>query len=404
MHRSCRSSLYLGLSALLAVLIGACAPASTPSAAPTQAPPKPPEAAKPAQTLPPSGQAAPVAKPTEAAAKPADPKPTAAQAAAPAPKPAGPKDKLRLPTVVSYELNLPALVAYAKDYFGEENIEVEDFVLGSGGTLRNALIAKEYDFGLFAFVHVPIARGANSPWKMVAATHDREIFSLVVRSELKDQVKTVADLKGKKVGFSTPGAGAWAFASAYLQKAGLNPETDLEFVSLGGDAGVIYSALETGKVDAMASWEPTTSRAISASVVYPLISIWQEQDHRQWVGSDKALGFGLVTREDVIQSKPDLVGRMVNVQKKGLEFIRANSAAAVAEVVLGNPKTQQQFEGLGPALTTEIIERIKPGFGTGCLSRSGFQTEIDLAVQYNLIKAPITFEEFGDATWAGACP
>ena len=92
---------------------------------------------------------------------------------------------------------------------------------------------------------------------MVAATHDREIFSLVVRNELKDEVKTVADLKGKKVGFSTPGAGSWAFASAYLQKAGLNPETDLEFVSLGGDAGVIYSALETGKVDAMASWEPT---------------------------------------------------------------------------------------------------------------------------------------------------
>jgi NitT/TauT family transport system substrate-binding protein len=239
---------------------------------------------------------------------------------------------------------------------------------------------------------------------MVLTTHEREIFSLIVRDELRDQVKQVADLKGKKVGFSTPGAGSWAFASLYLKKAGLNPETDLEFVSLGADAGVIYSALQTGKVDAFASWEPTTSRAISSGVAYPLIAIWNEGDHKQWVGSDRALGFGLVTREDVIQSKPDLVRRMVSAEKKGLDFIRANDASTIADVVLGNAKTSQQFEGLDKNLAVAIIERIKPGFGDGCLSRSAFKTEMDLAVQYELVKAPITFEEFADPTWAGACP
>jgi ABC-type nitrate/sulfonate/bicarbonate transport system substrate-binding protein len=77
------------------------------------------------------------------------------------------KDKLKLHGVLGYELNLPSLVAVATDYFGEQNIEIEDFVLGSGATVRNAVIAKEYDFGLFAFVHVPIARSAGSPWKML---------------------------------------------------------------------------------------------------------------------------------------------------------------------------------------------------------------------------------------------
>lgn len=86
-----------------------------------------------------------------------------------------PKDQLKLPSVLSTELNLGSLVAYAKDYFGEENIEVTDFVLGSSSTLRAAVIAKEYDFGLFAFVHNPLARIAGSPWKAVVATYDREI-------------------------------------------------------------------------------------------------------------------------------------------------------------------------------------------------------------------------------------
>lgn len=313
------------------------------------------------------------------------------------------KDKLKLPTVLAYESTLPSLVAVAQDYFGEENIEIEDFVLGSGGTLRSAVISGEYDFGLFAFVHVPIARQANSPWKMVVANHDLEVFSLVVRSGLRGTVGSVGDLRGKRVGFSTAGSGSWALASAYLRKAGLDPERDVEFIALGADANVIYTALETGKVDAMVSWEPTTSRALANGVVFPLISIWQPEDHRAWLGGDVALSEGLVTREDVIRTRPDLVKRMVNAQRKGLAFIRGHSAAEIADVVLANPKAKEQFEGLDRGLVEGILERIKPGFGTGCLSRTGFQVEMDLAVQYQVVKTPISFEDFSDTTWAGTC-
>lgn len=314
-----------------------------------------------------------------------------------------PRYRLKLPMVISYELNLPALVAYANGYFAEEGVEVTDFVTGSGGTLRTAMIAKEFDLGLFAFVHVPIARLGGSPWKAVLSTHDQEIFSLVVRSELKDKVKRIEDLRGLKVGFSTPGAGSWYMGSVYLKKAGLDPERDVQYISLGGDPGVIYTALKTGRVDAFSAWEPTTTRVIEEGVAYPLVRIWDPQEHRKWVGP-KALALVLATREDVIKEKPDLVRRMVNAHKRGLAFIRARSAAEVAETVLGNPKTAELFKGLDRGLVVKILDRIKPGFGDGCLSRSGFQVEMDLAVEYKLVKQPITFEEFADTTFAGACP
>src|SRR5579862_9775811 len=234
--------------------------------------------------------------------------------------------KIQLPTVVSYELNLPSLVAYAKGYFTEEGVEVTDFVLGSGGTQRAAVIAKEYDVGLFGFVHVPIARIAGSPWKALLSTHDLEIFSLVVRNELKDKVKTVADLKGMKVGFSTPGASSWYLGSLFLKKAGLDPERDLEYISLGGDPGVIYTSLKTGKVDAFIAWEPTTTRVIEDGVAFPLIQIWDPEEHKKWIG-EKALSMALITREDVIKAKPDIVRLVVNAHKKALAFIRNSSAA-----------------------------------------------------------------------------
>lgn len=331
------------------------------------------------------------------------PAPTVAAPAAPQATPRPPKDQVKLPTTVSTELNLSSLVAYAKDFFGEENIQVTDFVVGSSGTLRAAVIAKEYDFGLFAFVHGPIARLAGSPWKAVVGTYDREIFSLLVRKELQASVKTVADLKGKNVGVTGAGSGSWAMANVYLRKAGLDPTKDVSLVNLGGDPSVIYTSLSTGKVDAISSWEPITSRVLESGAGFALAPIYDAAIHKQYVGADKALGFALMTREDVIAGKKDLVQRMVNAHKKALAFIRTSTAPALADVVLGNPKTAEQFSGLDKTLVTKLIERIKPGYGDGCLSRSGFKAEMDLAVTYQLVKQAITFEEYTDASFAGAC-
>lgn len=332
------------------------------------------------------------------------PSPTASATSAASATPRPPKDQVKLPSVVSTELNLASLVAYAKDYFGEENIELTDFVLGQSGTLRAAMIAKEYDFGLFAFVHDPIARIAGSPWKTVIATYDREIFSLLVRTQLKDSVKAVTDLKGKNVGVTGAGSGSWAMANVYLRKAGLTPDKDVSLVPLGGDPAAIYTALQTGKVDAIAGWEPITSRVLETNAGYALVSIWDPKSHQEWTGSDHALALGLMTREDVIASKPDLVRRMVNAHKKALDFIKANSAATLADVILNNKKTAEQFSGLERALVVKLIERIKPGYGTGCLSKSGFDVEMNIAVTYQLVKQAITFQDFASTAYAGECP
>jgi NitT/TauT family transport system substrate-binding protein len=328
-------------------------------------------------------------------------------AAAPSPTgsatPKPPKDKVTLTGINSTELNLPTLVAIAKDYFGEENIELGEFVIGSSGTLRQAMIAKQYDFGLYAFVHIPIARLAGSPFKSVVALHDQEFFGLVVRSALKDQVKTVKDLKGKKVGFTTPGSGTWALGNVFLKKAGLDPEKDVELVSLGGSNDVFYTALQSARVDAIVSFEPIAGKVINDNVGYFLIDIYAAGQHREWVGADKAAALHLVTREDVIAAKPDLVKRMVNVQKKGLAFIRGNGAAAITDAIMGNPTSAAQFQGLDRTLATKIIDHIKTGFGTGCISKSGFDTEMKISLDYKLTSGPITFEQFADTSFAGAC-
>ncbi|MER3457216.1 MAG: hypothetical protein C4304_10180 [candidate division GAL15 bacterium] len=312
--------------------------------------------------------------------------------------------RVQMAGVLSYEQNLPVFAALAKGFYDEEGVEVTRLVFGSGAAMRTALMAKEFDFGYFAFVHVPLARLGGSPWKAILALHDREIFSLVVRNELKDQVKRVQDLRGRTVGFSLPGAGSWMAANVFLRKAGLDPERDVRFLPLGGDPGVIYSAIRTGRVDAFSSWEPTTTRVLLEGLAYALVRAWSDRDHREWYGSDKSLSLMLVTREDVIQRDPDLVRRIVRATRKGLEYVRSTSPERLSAELMEHPRTGEYFTGLARPFVVEMMRKIRGGFGTGCLSRRGFEAQMRLALQYQVVRQPITFEEFADTRWAGACP
>lgn len=335
-------------------------------------------------------------------AAPASASAAAATTAAATPKP--PKDKVTITGINSTELILPSLVAIAKDYLGEENIELGELVIGSSGTLRQAMIAKQYDFGGYAFVHIPIARLAGSPFRNVLTLHEQEIFGLIVRTQLKDSVKSVKDLKGKKIGYTTPGSGTWALGNVFIKKVGLDPDKDVELVSLGGDNAVFYTALQTGRVDAIVSFEPIASKVLNDNIGFPLVDLYQPGQHKEWLGTEKASALHLTTREDVIAAKPDLVKRLVSAHKKALDFIRANTADAITTAVLANKISAQQFQGLDRAVVVKAIDHIKPGFGTGCVSRSGFDTEMKISLDYKLVSGPITYEQFADTTWAGSCP
>lgn len=318
----------------------------------------------------------------------------------PSPSFAAPEYRVALAGAHSFPLILPSLVAYAEGYFANEGIEVTQFNTAPGSVVRNSLIAGQIDFALLAFVHTPLAYSKGIPLRIVLSLHDREIFSLIVRQQLAGTVKTVADLKGHTVGITAPGSGTWAFARAFLSGSGLDPDRDVKLISLGGDTGAIYAALASGRIDAFPSWEPLTSRALASQVAFPLIKIWEPDEHRKWLG-DVALSQTLVTRQDVIQRDPVLVQKMVNAHKSALAYIRHTSPEHIIEQLFQNSFTKQYFSNIEKSLAISIIEKIKPGFGNGSLSKTGYENAIRFCTQQSLIDAPVPFESVVDLDFAG---
>jgi sulfonate transport system substrate-binding protein len=106
------------------------------------------------------------------------------------------------------------------------------------------------DFASTAGLAAVLSRANGSPLKTVYIASRPEWTALAVPKD--SPIKTVADLKGKKIA-ATKGTDPYLFTLRALQQAGLNKD-DVELVHLQHPDGRI--ALEKGEVDAWAGLDP----------------------------------------------------------------------------------------------------------------------------------------------------
>ncbi|MCS7116168.1 MAG: ABC transporter substrate-binding protein [Nitrososphaerales archaeon] len=300
-----------------------------------------------------------------------------------------------------YEASLPVLVAEAMGYFDAEGVKVNFLTFPGGADARKALVAGEVQFAAQGSIHGLIARGAGADVKIVAPIYDLSTIAMFVRKELKDVVKDVSDLKGRVIGCSRFGSLTWGMAVLYLKKAGLDPAKDVTFIEVGSDPIAVTAALTAGKIDAYPAFTPITFKWLKENVAYPLIEIWKPEVHLKWIGSTVSTETSLLTREDIIKKNPELVQKVVNALKKGLSYIKTRSSSEIADVLLRNPKTAEQFAGLPKEDVLGILDLLKPGYSDGVFTREGYMAMAGPLVEFKIVPKDIPFEECVDWRFAG---
>lgn len=83
-------------------------------------------------------------------------------------------------------------------------------------------------------------------------------------------IKTVKDLKGKRIGVPIIGDGPTVFASRVLVKSDLNPKTDVQWIAF--QAQVMELALERKDIDAIALSDPLAELAVRNGKVRSLVN------------------------------------------------------------------------------------------------------------------------------------
>lgn len=150
---------------------------------------------------------------------------------------------------------LPAQVAIARGFFKDENLEPMLIQMRSQVAVP-ALMSGEVNYTL-SFGNIIAGAMQGMPFKILAVLTDKPLHSLVGRPE----IKTINDLRGKRIGSQRIGGSDQLAAEAILQAKGINLK-DVQFVTLGGDEPVRVEILRKGIVDAICTVPPGPVRLI----------------------------------------------------------------------------------------------------------------------------------------------
>lgn len=152
-------------------------------------------------------------------------------------------------------------VSYIKEIAPKCGIKVEEHVFAKGPDVMQAILAGELDVGATASEGAITARANGAPIFVVAG-FAKGGARLVARPDAN--IKTVADLKGKRVGV-TRGGIQEVLLAAELAKAGLTmsdqPGKDIQVVYLA--FADLNQALLGKNLDAIMQSEPQSSQAIN---------------------------------------------------------------------------------------------------------------------------------------------
>jgi len=135
-----------------------------------------------------------------------------------------------LPTTPPNVVHMPVIIARELGLYKKYGVEVETVQLEDGVKVFRAMLAGNIDIGMSPGAVTIIGRSNGAAIKNILANSNKFEASMVVR----DNVKDMADLKGKRIGIQQPGGFADLLARAVLRAAKIDPK-DVNFVTIASE-------------------------------------------------------------------------------------------------------------------------------------------------------------------------
>jgi NitT/TauT family transport system substrate-binding protein len=227
-------------------------------------------------------------------------------------------------------INLPMYVAQDTGEFAKEGLEVQ-FVLLTGGTeAATALLSRSVDFVATSIDKVAFLREKGQEnVKAIVGLQSQPTQGLVLRTDLKDKfpradIKSLAG-KGLRLGISTPGSGTDVGLRTLLKYYGVDPDKDVQIISTRGQTDVAIAALAQGSVDGFFFPEPAPALAVRQGIGFRFLDYGKEGPEALRLIAYNAL----LTRDDVIDKRPELVAKIVRAIARAEKSMASNPSIAV---------------------------------------------------------------------------
>ncbi|MEF7614255.1 ABC transporter substrate-binding protein [Aquincola sp. MAHUQ-54] len=149
---------------------------------------------------------------------------------------------------------LPLTVAEQLGYFKDEGLEVSIVDFAGGSQALRAVVGGSADVVSGAFEHTINMQTKGQRLRAFVLQGRAPQIVLGVNPKTMPNFKTVADLKGKKIGVTAPGSSTNVMTNFVLAKAGLKP-SDVSIIGVGATQGAV-AAMRSGQIDAISNLDP----------------------------------------------------------------------------------------------------------------------------------------------------
>lgn len=253
----------------------------------------------------------------------------------------------------------PYAIAMEKGFFKEAGIDVTKIITGEGGgtTVRN-ILASPFPYGeaAIAAVMAAKARGQDIVVINAAASGPIDMYWIV---KPDSPIKTIADIKGRKIGFTNPKSGSDMLMRMVFQRAKVDAK-DLDLVATGGMREGL-AMLAAGQIDVMPVVEP-----VLTNLGDKFRPVFKVQDYVPTM--TQTVGF---TTGAFLKSRGEDLKKLLAARRKAVDFIYAEPKAA-AEIIA-------RTHNLKPEAAVAITERFAKDkyWSRGEFDRDGLDMNVE---------------------------
>jgi NitT/TauT family transport system substrate-binding protein len=250
---------------------------------------------------------------------------------------------------------LPLTIAERRGYFTKEGLDVEINDFQGGSKSLQALVGGSADVACGAYEHTLHMAIKGQSIKAIALQANSFGLVVGVGKEKASSYKSLQDLKGMKVGVTAPGSASAIGLKMLLAKAGL-PDSDVSVVGIGGGASAVV-AVKSGKVDAVANFDPVISILERDAAIKTILDTRQEKDLNYLYGGPFAAS-AFYLQSDFVERYPKTTQAFANAVSAALAWM---AKASTDEIVAAVPP--EYFSGdraLYRAMVENNRSRVSP--------------------------------------------
>jgi NitT/TauT family transport system substrate-binding protein len=240
---------------------------------------------------------------------------------------------------VSQMNKIAYFVALNRKYFEQEGLTVEPTNFSSGTAALQNLIGGNADVVEGSFEHTLRMQTKGQHLMCIAVFGRYPANVLVVRKSQADKIRTIADLKGKKIGISAPGSSTHNFVAGLMERAGVSYK-EASFISVGTGLSAVAAMRSGTELDAVVNLDPAINALVDNGDAVVLA------DSRTEEGTFAAFGGPyladcLYAKIDFVKANPNTAQAIANAIVHAMQWLRT---ASIDDIIKSLPPEYYQAD------------------------------------------------------------